>query len=94
MDIEISINRILTHVPNSTKCMTWHDVKASHEKDNPEIVIRMDDIVGMLILWAIGIGGALIVLSVELMMKGKRSLLTVSCFCPNSVLLVKQICDT
>ena len=74
MDIEISINRILTHVPNSTKCMNWHDVKASHEKDNPEIVIRMDDIVGMLILWAIGIGGALIVLSVELMMKGKRSI--------------------
>ena len=34
----------------------------------------MDDIVGMLILWAIGIGGAFIVLSVELIMKGKKSI--------------------
>ena len=56
-------------MPNSTKCMTWQDVKASHETDSPEIVIRIDDIYGMVILLAMGLGGALVVLTLELLMK-------------------------
>ena len=52
--------------------MTWQDVKASHETDNPEVVIRMDDIYGMMILLATGLGGALVVLTLELLMKARK----------------------
>ena len=52
MDLEFSINRIKDFLPNSTKCMTWQDVKASHETDNPEVVVRIEDVYGMLILLA------------------------------------------
>ena len=49
--------------------MTWHDVKASHETDNPEVVIGIDDIYGLVILLAIGLGGASVVLTLELLLK-------------------------
>ena len=52
--------------------MTWQDVKASHETDNPEVVIRMDDIYGMMILLATGLGGALVILTLELLMKAQK----------------------
>ena len=69
LDLEFSSNRAHDFMPNSTKCMTWQDVKASHETDSPEIVIRIDDIYGMVILLAMGLGGALVVLTLELLMK-------------------------
>ena len=56
-------------MPNSTKCMTWQDVKSSHETDSPQVVIRIDDIYGVVILLAMGLGGALVVLALELLMK-------------------------
>ena len=59
-------------MPNSTKCMTWQDVKASHETDNPEVVIRIDDIYGMMILLATGLGGAMVVLTLERLMKARK----------------------
>ena len=74
MDLEFSTNRLLNFLPNSTKCMTWHDVKASHETDNPKVFIRMNDILGMLILLSIGLGGAFIVFTMELLMRRKRSI--------------------
>ena len=52
--------------------MTWQDVKASHETDGPEVVIRIDDIIGMVILLVMCLGGALVVLTLELLMKALK----------------------
>ena len=72
LDLEFSSNRAYDFMPNSTKCMTWQDIKASHETDGPEIVIRIDDINGMAILLVMGLGGALVVLTMELLMKAQK----------------------
>ena len=69
LDLEFSINRTPDLFPNATKCMTWQGVKASHETDNSEVIIRADDIYGMIILLAMGLSGALIVLILELLVK-------------------------
>ena len=65
-------DHIEEYIPNSTKCMTWQDVKASHEKDNPQVVVRLDDIYGMAILLALGLGGALVALTVEFLIKAQK----------------------
>ena len=72
LDLEFSANRINNYLPNSTKCLTWQDVKASHQTDNPEIVITIDDIYGMMILLATGLGGAMVVLIFERLMKARK----------------------
>ena len=72
LDLEFSSNRVHNYIPNSTKCMTLKNVKASHETDSPEVVIRIDDIYGMVILLAMGLGGALVVLTLELLMKAQK----------------------
>ena len=66
------LTKIEDYIPNSTKCMTWQDVKASHEKDNPQVVVRLDDIYGMAILLALGLGGALVALTVEFLIKAQK----------------------
>ena len=72
MDLEFSTNRIHNYTPNSTKCMTWRDVKASHKTDNPEVIIVTDHVYGTIVLLAIGLGGALTVLILELLMKAQN----------------------
>ena len=69
MDLEFTMNRIKDYLPNSTKCMTWQGVKASHETDNSEVVVQIDDIFGMLILLTSGLGISLVVLTLELLRK-------------------------
>ena len=72
MDLEFSRNRILDYLPNSTNCMTWPEVKASHETDSPIVIIRIDNIYGMMILLAVGLGGSLIVFILELFMRALK----------------------
>ena len=72
LDLEFSSNRILDFIPNSTNCMTWQDVKASHETDSPEVVINIDDIYGMVILLAMGLSGAMVALTLELLIKAQK----------------------
>ena len=72
MDLEFSRNRILDYLPNSTNCMTWPDVKASHETDSPTVIIRIDNIYGMMILLAVGLGGSLIVFILELFIRALK----------------------
>ena len=70
LDLETSSNRIndwSKYLPNSTNCMTWQDVKATHESDTPDVVIRGDDIYGMVIILFSCLGGALVVLSMEVL---------------------------
>ena len=88
LDLEFSSNRMHDYIPNSTKCMTWHDVKASHETDNPEVVIGIDEIYGSLIILAMGLGGSSVVFTLELLMrastkrsmKNNRAPMVITCF--------------
>ena len=72
MDLEFSRNRILDYLPNSTNCMTWPEVKASHETDSPTVIIKIENIYGMLILLAVGLGGSFIVFIFELFMRALK----------------------
>ena len=72
MGLEFSEGGIESSIPNSTKCMTWKDVKASHETIDTRAVIKKEDIFGMSILWALGLGGAVLVFIVELTTKAHK----------------------
>ena len=72
MDLDFSRNRILDYLPNSTNCMTWPDVKASHETDSPTVIIRMENIYGMMVLLAVGLGGSLIVFFLEFFIRALK----------------------
>ena len=52
------------YIPNATKCWTWNDVKKSHHDDNVP-VIKLEDIIGLIILLAVGFGGAMTILTIE-----------------------------
>ena len=52
--------------------MTWKDVKASHETVDTRAVIKKEDLVGMSILWALGLGGAVLVFTAELITKAHK----------------------
>ena len=62
----------LHHLLNATKCMRWHDIRASHMKEDHEVIINLDDTYGLMILLASGLGGALVILIVELLTKAKK----------------------
>ena len=67
------------YIPYAAKCMTWREVKASHEIENPQVVVGLDDIYGMVILLALGLGGALMVFFIECLTKAqKRKLIKTS----------------
>ena len=67
MGLEFDQAAMNEYIPNSTKCMKWQDVKASHKIDH-EVIIKMDSIYGLMILLAIGVGGSLVLLSLEYLM--------------------------
>ena len=67
-----SDKRGYTHMPNSTKCLTWEDVKASHTKEEHEVIVNLDDTYGIFILLSSGLGGALVILTLELLTKAKK----------------------
>ena len=52
--------------------MTWPEVKASHETDSPTVIIKIENIYGMLILLAVGLGGSLIVFILELLIRALK----------------------
>ena len=53
--IEFNLNRA---VPNSTKCNTWTDIQASHKPENRTLAVKFEDVYGVMVLLAIGFGGA------------------------------------
>ena len=61
-------------VPNSTKCATWQDIKASHMIKNPKIVLQLEDVFGMMILLFIGINSAVLAFIAENFSSSKRVL--------------------
>ena len=63
---QIELNRKL---PNATKCSTWNDVEQSHTMEDPRVVVQLEDIYGMMILLAVGLSGAVMVITMELLNK-------------------------
>ena len=59
-------NVIQRFTPNATQCLTWSAVQASHTRKGKDVVFNLKDIYGMLILLALGFGGAILVLISEL----------------------------
>ena len=74
LDLDFSINRINDYTPNATKCKTWQDVKSSHIIQNHEVKVRNTDLFGMMILLASGVGGALVMIIFELVVKVTENL--------------------
>ena len=68
MGLEFSQDGIENFIPNATKCMNWQGVKLSH-KTNGTLVITMEDIYGITILFALGIGIAIVCFLFEWMSK-------------------------
>ena len=64
--VESQIHRAL---PNTTKCLTWNDVKKSHMTQDPNVVITFEDISGLLLVLAVGLIGAMIFISMEFLAK-------------------------
>ena len=52
------------YIPNSTKCIKWQDVQASH-KIVHKVIVRLDSIYVIMIILAVGLGGALVVSPLE-----------------------------
>ena len=59
-------NEIQKQVPNATRCLTWSAVQASHTREGQDVVFKLKDIYGMLILLALGLCGAILILISEI----------------------------
>ena len=68
MGLKFSEDAIKDYVPNATKCMTWQDVKASHDYVTTPVVI-VKDFYGILILLTSGLGIAMASLIIECLTK-------------------------
>ena len=53
--------------PNMTKCTTWNKVQKSQMEQEPNVVIRFEDISGLLLVLAGGLIVATIFISLELL---------------------------
>ena len=59
-------NEITKNLPNATQCLTRSGVQESHMKKGKIVVYKLEDVYGMIILLAIGLGAAVIALFGEL----------------------------
>ena len=64
--IDASISSAL---PNGTKCNTWQDVRASHMADGHKIVVRFEDVYGMMGLLGLCSVVSLVAFAVEKMIR-------------------------
>ena len=51
--------------PNVTKCKTWNDVKRSHMAQDQNVVVSLDAIYGLLLIFVLGLCGAMVFLYLE-----------------------------
>ena len=52
-------------LPLGKKCITWKDVKASYTIGDNQVVIKLNETYGMLIILFVGLNGALVVMAFE-----------------------------
>ena len=58
--------KLKEYQPNATQCLSHADVQRSHFGKGQQVVFKMDNIYGMLILLAIGLGVSTIIVMAEL----------------------------
>ena len=58
--------------PNTTKCTTWNKVQKSQMEQDPNVVITFEDISGLLLVLAVGLIGAMILISMEFLVKALK----------------------
>ena len=58
--------QIKKYAPNATECMTWHAVQASHTKNGKTVTFKFGDLIGVLLLISMGLGGALLTCVAEM----------------------------
>ena len=56
-------------VPNATECATNADVQRSHMVENVRVVLKLDNIHGMIVLLVVGLVGAAVTFMAELIKK-------------------------
>ena len=59
-------------LPHGKSCLTWQDVKASHDAEDGQVVIRLDEVLGMLIILFVGLSGAAVIMALECLVKRAR----------------------
>ena len=69
-------SQIYNSVPNITKCITWNAVEKSHMTQDNKVVVKLDDIYGLLSILAFGLFGAMILVSAELAVKAPSKVRT------------------
>ena len=60
-------SQIKKYAANATECMTWHGVQASHTKNGKTVTFKFGDLIGVLLLISMGLGGALLSCVAEMM---------------------------
>ena len=58
---------IKMYVPNATECMTWPAVQGSHAENGKTVTFKFGDLIGVLLLISMGLGGALLSCVAEMM---------------------------
>ena len=56
---------VYKRIPNATKCKTWNDVKISHMAQDQNVVVSLDAIYGLLLIFVLGLSGAMVFLYLE-----------------------------
>ena len=52
---------------NFTRCRTWHDIEASHGANNPNTILEIEEIRGMLLMLSIGLCASLFMFMGEIL---------------------------
>ena len=80
----------LKDLPNSTECNTIADVYKTHTNKNRTVRVKVNDIYGMLILLGLGVGGALITFTAEIILLVRTFTLT---SCVHKILRLILFCQ-
>ena len=59
--------QIKKYASNATECMTWPAVQASHAENGKTVTFKVGDLIGVLFLISMGLGGALLSWVAEMM---------------------------
>lgn len=61
------------YLTNATQCDNWHAIRESHNAKERNVVFKIEDIYGIILLLAIGHSGALLVATVEYIFFKKKA---------------------
>ena len=73
----LKFRKLENYISNMKKCDTWSKVRKSNLKKDRKELMTYEDILGMLLLWIIGLGSSLLVLMIEVSLQLCHKILTV-----------------